>query len=95
MSTGWDMEPKYDYHTSPSYKAIVEHGKYPSEKTEEYIILNQADMLINSYGEEVDVMTRLDDIKDRYGEHSDQYLTACDICCSIGLTATNLASLTT
>ncbi len=89
------MEPKYGYHTSPSYKAIVEHGKYPSEKTEEYIILNQADMLIDSDGAEVDVMTRLDGIKDRYGEHSDQYLTACDICYSIGLIAINLASLTT
>ncbi len=91
ISTGWDMESRYDYHTSPSYKAIAEHGKYPSEKTEEYIILNQADMLIDSDGMEVNVMTRLDGIKNRYGEHSDQYLTACDICYQIGLTAVNIA----
>jgi len=95
MSTGWDMEPRYDYYTSPSYKAIVEHGKYPSEKTEEYVILNQADMLIDSDGKEVDVMTRLDGIKNRYREHSDQYLTACDICYQIGLTAINIAGNTT
>ena len=103
MSTGWDMELIYDYYTSPSYKAIVEHGKCPREKkvvehgkcsremTEEYIILSQANMLIDFDGMEVNVMTRLDGIKNRYGEHSDQYLTACDICYQIGLTPVNIA----
>ncbi len=75
----------------PFYKAIKEHGKYPSEMTEEYKILNMADMQVDSRGNEVTVSERLDDIKERYGEHSDQYLTACDICYQIGLTSTNIA----
>lgn len=72
-------------------RAIKEHGKYCSELTDEYRILNMADMLIDSGGNEVTVPQRLDDIKDRYGDHSDQYLTACDICYRIGLTAVNLS----
>lgn len=48
-------------------------------------------MLIDSDGAEVSVMTRLEGIEDRYGEHSDQYLTACDVCYNIGLTSVNLA----
>lgn len=76
----------------PFYKAIKEHGRYPSEMTEEYKILNMADMLVDSNGKEVTVSQRLEDIKSRYGEHSDQYLTACDICYRIGLTAINFAS---
>lgn len=76
----------------PFYKAIKEHGKYPSEMTEEYRILNMADMLVDSKGNEVTVSQRLEDIKNRYGEHSNQYLTACDICYRIGLTAINYAA---
>ncbi len=74
------------------YKAVKGHGRYVEDKTLEWRILNMADMLVDSDGKEVDVMTRLDGIKDRYGEHSDQYLTACDICYLIGLTSVNLAS---
>lgn len=76
----------------PFYKAIKEHGKYPSEMTEEYRILNMEDMLVDSKGNEVTVSQRLEDIKNRYGEHSIQYLTACDICYRIGLTAINYAA---
>ena len=75
--------------------AIRQHGKYPVTKSIEWRILTTADMLVDYDGKEVDVMTRLQHIKDRYGEHSDQYLTACDICYLIGLTAVNLASLIT
>ncbi len=75
----------------PFYKAIRDHGRYPSEMTDEYRILNMADMLVDSRGREVTVSQRLDDIKDRYGEHSDQYLTACDVCYRIGLTAVNMS----
>ncbi len=74
-----------------SYEAIKKHGKYVSEMTEEYQILNMADMLIDTKGQEVDVMVRLEDIKARYGEYSDQYLTACDNCYRLGLTAVNIA----
>ena len=72
-------------------KAVKEHGRYTEKATEEYIILNMADMLTDPKGNKVSVMQRLDDIKERYGEYSDQYLTACDICFRIGLTACNMA----
>ena len=72
-----------------SYDAIKKHGKYTEDKTDEWKILNIADMTIDSKGNDVDVMDRLDDIKSRYGEHSDQYLTACDICIQIGLVDRN------
>ena len=78
----------------PFYKAIEEHGRYPSDMTDEYRILNMADMLVDDKGNEVDVMQRLDGIKDKYGEYSDRYLTSCDICYRIGLTAVNLAGNT-
>ena len=74
-----------------SIKAILKHGKYPIEETEEWIILNQADMQVDLKGNEVSVTRRLDDIKERYGEFSDEYLTSCDICYRINLTAVNLA----
>ena len=50
-------------------------------------------MTIDSKGNKVDVMKRLEDIKDRYGENSNQYLTACDIAYIIGLTAENMAQI--
>ena len=68
--------------------AIYYHGSCPDESLShnlEWKIINMADMLIDSKGNEVTVYQRLDDIKDRYGEHSDQYITACDICYRIGL----------
>ncbi len=89
------------YDTSVSLKtnhAIYYHGLYPDEALGynlEWKIINMADMQVDSKGKEVDVMDRLNDIKERYGKYSDQYLTACDICYRIGLTITNLAALTT
>ncbi len=74
------------------YQAIKYHGHYTENKTEEWKILTSADMLIDSKGNEVDVMERLSDIRERYGEHSEQYITACDVCYQIGLTAVNLAA---
>lgn len=61
----------------------------------EWRIINMADMQVDSKGNEVDVIDRLRDIRDRYGDWSDQYLTACDICYRIGLTAVNLAGMDT
>ena len=57
----------------------------------EWLILNTADMTIDSKGNKVAVTQRLQDIKERYGEQSNQYLTACDVAYTIGLTAVNLA----
>lgn len=76
-------------------QAIYYHSKYPAEHIEmniEWKILTMADMTVDSKGNEVTVSQRLDDIKNRYGEHSNQYLTACDICYRIGLTAVNFAA---
>ena len=75
-----------------SIRAIRECGRYTEHLTEEYIILNMADMQVDYDGREVDVMVRLDSIKERYGEYSDTYLTSCDICYRIGLTAVNIAA---
>lgn len=72
--------------------AIRKHGSYTVNETAEWKILNMADMQVDDQGNEVDVSQRLEDIKNRYGEHSNQYLTACDISYRIGLTATNLAA---
>ena len=65
--------------------AILQHGYYDSEKFLEWKILNIADLTIDSKGNKVDVMQRLEDIKNRYGELSNQYLTACDIAVQVGL----------
>ena len=74
-----------------TYQTIKNHGRYTDNETIEWKILNMADIQIDFDGKEVDVMTRLENIKDRYGEHSDEYLTACDICFLIGLTPINIA----
>lgn len=76
-----------------SYVAIREHGHYSSNMSEEFLILNMADMQIDSKGRDVGVTHRLDDIKARYGTYSDEYLTCCDLCYRIGLTAINVAGL--
>ncbi len=75
-----------------AYDAIKKHSKYTESETTEWKILSMADLLVNSKGEEVSVSGRLEDIKNRYGEHSDQYLTACDIAYRVGLTAVNFAA---
>lgn len=64
---------------------VREHGKYTENKTDEWRILNMADMTVDSKGNSVSAMEQLADIKERYGEYSDQYLTAADICVSVGL----------
>ena len=76
-------------------KAVRRHGRYAEEETEEYVILNMADMLISSEGKEISVLERLDGIRNRYWEYSDQYMTAYDICFKIGLTAENMAGKVT
>ena len=65
--------------------AIQSHGQFTGNETDEWKILNMADMLVNSKGQEVTASQRLEDIKNRYGAHSDQYFDACLICNYIGL----------
>lgn len=74
---------------SITYQAIKYHGRYTENETTEWKILNMADMQVDFDGKEVDVITRLNNIRERYGEHSNEYLTACDICFLIGLTPVN------
>ncbi len=74
-----------------SVSAVKYHGKYIKEETEEWRILNIADLLIDYDGKEVDVHKRLEGIKERYGEYSDQYLNACEISYRVGLTTVNPA----
>lgn len=83
-----------DFIHSETYQALRKHGKYiVSDMTEEWLIITQADLQVNYKGQTVDVTKRLQDIANRYGEYSDEYLTACDVAYRCGLTAVNLASL--
>lgn len=59
--------------------SIRKHGLYTKTKSIEWIILNTADMTIDSKGNKVTISQRLDDIKSRYGEYSIQYSQACNI----------------
>lgn len=72
-----------------AYETIRDHGSYTELLTNEWRILNVADMTVDSKGNIVDVMQRLEDIKNRYGEYSNQYLTACDLAIQIGLIEKN------
>lgn len=73
-----------------SYLAIKYHSNYTNDITDEYKILTMADMQVDSKGNECDVICRLNDIKDRYGEQSNAYIKACDICFNLGLINYNI-----
>lgn len=56
------------------WKEVYYHGEITDEYDSLYLtILNQADMQIDKYGNDVGYDKRLDDIKNRYGEYSDIY----------------------
>lgn len=74
-----------------SIQAIFNHGSFTQSMTEEYKILNMADLQVDNEGNEVSVEERLEDIKERYGEYSKEYLDACEIAFRVGLTETNIA----
>lgn len=71
--------------------AIEKHGKYADDKTVEWKILNSADLQVSSDGRDVGVVKRLDEIKEKYGEKSDEYLTSCDVAKMVGLTFVNMS----
>lgn len=59
------------------WREIYYHGNADSDYKSVYLdILNQADMQIDKYGNDVGYTKRLEDIKNRYGENSTQYLNA-------------------
>ena len=53
--------------------AIMDHGKSKSELSKWERILKTADLTIDSKGNDVGFHKRLNDIKERYGEASNQY----------------------
>ena len=56
------------------YKEVYYHGIVQDEYNSVYLtILNQADMQIDKYGNDVGYDSRLEDIKSRYGSHSRIY----------------------
>lgn len=65
--------------------AINTHGELNETQTLEWQILNIADMTIDSKGNDVDVQTRLEDIGNRYGKESSDYLKAYNLCLHMGL----------
>ena len=57
------------------WKEVYYHGEITDEYNSLYLtILNQADMQIDKYGNDVGYDKRLEDIKNRYGQESDIYL---------------------
>lgn len=62
------------------WREIYYHGEINVEYKSLYLdILNQADMQIDKYGNDVGYDKRLEDIKNRYGEDSDVYNKCCKI----------------
>ena len=62
------------------WKEVYYHGIPNSEYKALYLdILNTADMMIDKYGNDVGFDKRLDDIKNRYGEDSIQYINCVKI----------------
>lgn len=56
------------------WREIYYHGEVETEFESAYLnILNQADMQIDKYGNDVGYEKRLEDIKERYGENSSIY----------------------
>ncbi len=59
------------------WKEVYYHGNINTEYSSLYLkILNQADMQIDKYGNDVGYIKRLEDIKNRYGENSITYKNA-------------------
>lgn len=62
------------------WKEVYYHGIPDSEYKSLYLdILNTADMMIDKYGNDVGFDKRLEDIKNRYGENSIQYMNCFKI----------------
>lgn len=62
------------------WKEIYYHGEIDTEYESIYLnILNEADMQIDKYGNDVGYKKRLEDIKNRYGENSEVYNKCCKL----------------
>ncbi len=59
------------------WREVYYHGKVTSEySSDELLILNYADLTTSSTGEDITTEQRLEDILERYGEDSIQYINA-------------------
>ena len=59
------------------WKEVYYHGEVNCEYKSDYLnLLNKADMIIDSKGNNVGFQNRLEDIKTRYGKNSPQYIKA-------------------
>lgn len=68
------------------WQEVALHGKIDSSyESEELRMLNIADMSVDSKGNRVGAKKRLEDIGDRYGLESKQYLEAVQLANRIGL----------
>ena len=57
------------------WKEVYHHGNPDAKYSSLFLkILNMADMQIDKYGNDVGYEKRLEDIKDKYGENSKQYI---------------------
>lgn len=65
--------------------AVESHGRYQEEKSNEWRILNMADLTVDRKGRDINVHARLSDIEQRYGSESKQYIRACAIARTVGL----------
>lgn len=66
------------------WKEVYYHGELCSEYSSVFLdILNQADMQIDKYGNDVGYEKRLEDIKGRYGIESDVYKKCCKLISSL------------
>lgn len=62
------------------WKEVYYHGVPNSEYQSMYLsILNAADMMIDKYGNDISFDKRIEDIKNRYGEESIQYINCLKI----------------
>jgi hypothetical protein len=75
-----DKEWFSDQEWLESINAIRHHGKVMQyEYTIADYILNEADLTVDSEGNDVSMEERLEDIKDRYGQLSRQYKNAAEM----------------
>lgn len=66
--------------------AIANHGMLSEgNRSDEWRILTMADLQIDSEGNDVGILLRLKDIRDRYGEDSKEYETSCKVAEAVGL----------
>ena len=92
---GYEFSTKNELHNYKSYEmlktlgieceSILHHGELINKASLEWLILNQADLQVNSKGEDVGVEGRLYDIKIRYGENSKEYINAIELAHIVGL----------